>query len=78
MSKGIVLFAHNNDAIDYVAQAVFCCKKIKDAFEYAKKSPKPKRTGLWGPGPRNSKKWTQKRIIKTIRRFFFLICRWVK
>ena len=30
MSKGIVLFAHNNDAIDYVAQAVFCCKKIKE------------------------------------------------
>ena len=30
MSKGIVLFAHNNDTIDYVAQAVFCCKKIKE------------------------------------------------
>ena len=29
MSKGIVLFAHNNDAIDYVAQAEFCAKRIK-------------------------------------------------
>ncbi len=33
MSKGIVLFAHNNDAIDYVAQAVFCCKKIKEHLQ---------------------------------------------
>ena len=28
MSKGVVLFAFNNKAINYVEQAEFCAKKI--------------------------------------------------
>lgn len=29
MSKGVLLFAHNNDTVDYVQQAVFCAKRVK-------------------------------------------------
>lgn len=29
MTKGVVLFAQNNDKIDYVKQAIFCAKQIK-------------------------------------------------
>ena len=29
MSRGVVLFAFNNKAINYVEQAEFCCKKIQ-------------------------------------------------
>jgi hypothetical protein len=24
-SQGIVMFAHNNETVDYVKQAIFCC-----------------------------------------------------
>ena len=27
-SRGVVLFAHNNELINYVRQAVFCAKQI--------------------------------------------------
>lgn len=30
MSKGVLLFANNNSNIDYIKQAVFCAKKIKE------------------------------------------------
>lgn len=33
MTKGIVLFARNNSEIDYVKQAVFSCKKIKECLD---------------------------------------------
>ena len=29
MTKGVILFANNNDEIDYVRQAIFCAKNIK-------------------------------------------------
>jgi len=29
VSKGVLLFAHNNDTVDYVQQAVFCAKRVK-------------------------------------------------
>jgi len=29
MNKGVVLFAFNNDCIDYVKQAVYCAKRVK-------------------------------------------------
>lgn len=29
MSKGVLLFANNNEKIDYVKQAIFCAKRIK-------------------------------------------------
>tara|TARA_B100000470_G_C19791780_1_gene392512 strand:- start:1669 stop:2523 length:855 start_codon:yes stop_codon:yes gene_type:complete len=29
MTKGVILFANNNDEIDYVRQAIFCAKHIK-------------------------------------------------
>jgi hypothetical protein len=29
MTKGVILFAHNNDKVDYVKQAIFCAKQIK-------------------------------------------------
>ena len=29
MTRGVVLFAHNNEQIDYVAQACFLAKRIK-------------------------------------------------
>jgi hypothetical protein len=29
MTKGVLLFAHNNGLIDYVSQAIFCCEQIK-------------------------------------------------
>lgn len=29
MSRGVLLFAHNNDTVDYVQQAVFCAKRVK-------------------------------------------------
>lgn len=29
MSKGVLLFAHNNDTVDYLQQAVFCAKRVK-------------------------------------------------
>jgi predicted nucleic acid-binding protein len=29
MSKGVVLFAFNNDYIDYIKQAVYCAKRVK-------------------------------------------------
>lgn len=30
MTKGVILFAHNNDKVDYVKQAIFCASKIKE------------------------------------------------
>ena len=29
MTKGVLLFANNNEHIDYVKQAIFCAKRIK-------------------------------------------------
>ena len=29
MKKGVVLFAFNNNTIDYVKQAIYCAKRIK-------------------------------------------------
>ena len=29
MTKGVLLFAHNNGLIDYVSQAIFCSEQIK-------------------------------------------------
>ena len=29
MSQGVLLFAFNNKAVNYVEQAEFCCKKIR-------------------------------------------------
>jgi len=33
MTKGVLLFAVNNDKIDYVKQAIFCAKKVKEHLE---------------------------------------------
>jgi hypothetical protein len=30
VSNGVLLFAHNNNVVDYVAQAVFCAKRVKE------------------------------------------------
>ena len=29
MTKGVILFANNNDQIDYVRQAIFCAKQVQ-------------------------------------------------
>lgn len=29
MSKGVLLFAQNNNTVDYVKQAIYCARKIK-------------------------------------------------
>ena len=30
MSEGVLLFAYNNEQLDYVKQAIFCAKRIKE------------------------------------------------
>ena len=50
MKKGVLLFANNNEQIDYIKQAIFCAKRIKrftklhvtlvtDDIEHLKKFP---------------------------------------
>ena len=29
MTKGVLLFANNNEQVDYVKQAIFCAKRVK-------------------------------------------------
>ena len=29
MNKGVLLFANNNEQIDYVKQSIFCAKRVK-------------------------------------------------
>ena len=33
MSKGVLLFAFNNKAVNYVEQAEFCCRKIRQHLQ---------------------------------------------
>ena len=35
MTKGVILFANNNDQIDYVRQAIFCAKQVQKYLKLA-------------------------------------------
>ena len=37
MTNGVLLFAHNNQKMDYVKQAIYCARKIKKYLSWRPK-----------------------------------------